>query len=726
MITRLGRELVTRKEIAVAELIKNAYDADATQVEVTFQNAKKKGGTLIIDDDGHGMSRTQLLSGFMRLASPNKVEQPRSPKYNRIRAGRKGIGRFATQRLGRHLQIYTQQEQAKRALKVAIDWTRFEANRELSLISQEVWEVLKTKPSGTTLIIDDLEETWDKEDIQRVYRYIANLQQPFPLSKDRSGHDDPGFDVIIFQQEGETREKIASVEQSVYEYALAEIRGAVDEQGRGKISYMCKKYDLDVQDMPFGKADEHGRVERFSALRNVRFVAYYYIENELAPGTKTLLRKILKDKGGIRVYRNGFRVPPYGDLNNDWLDLDSRSARRQILPPFSNRNFLGFVEIIDVQGKLFNETSSREGLIQNDAFNELRRFVGDALEKLAIDIGNARGKKVKPTKSQQPPSPVEQIKNTVENFQRSIESLTVALEQHDELTPEEIRSTLIDVKRVVEETSQKTDTWIAEYEKAQRVTLAEIEMLRILASLGLAIGEFTHEIKTLFPSVKADANNILAMQSLEMIHETTKRMKQNLETLSAYLAYFDKSIAENVRRDTKPLNISKVLYSFYEVVVSSASNRGIVVYEPEILGGRLCTTPMHPSEWSSILFNLYTNAYKAIRRAGREPGKILLRAGRENDTIFVEFADNGTGIGEKDKDRIFEAFFTTSRIPDPMADPMDGLQGAGLGLKIVKDIIETRKGRIFLADAPEGYKTNFRIEIPAASPKDLRGNRHDC
>lgn len=108
LIDRLGQELVARQETAVSELVKNAYDADAQEVKVTFVNAETAGGSLHLVDDGNGMSREQLINGFMRLASNDKQAFPVSPLYRRARAGRKGIGRFSTQRLGQRLDLVTQ------------------------------------------------------------------------------------------------------------------------------------------------------------------------------------------------------------------------------------------------------------------------------------------------------------------------------------------------------------------------------------------------------------------------------------------------------------------------------------------------------------------------------------------------------------------------------------------------------------------------------------------
>ncbi|MFX0137219.1 MAG: sensor histidine kinase [Candidatus Hodarchaeota archaeon] len=127
---------------------------------------------------------------------------------------------------------------------------------------------------------------------------------------------------------------------------------------------------------------------------------------------------------------------------------------------------------------------------------------------------------------------------------------------------------------------------------------------------------------------------------------------------------------------------------------------------------------MHISEWSSILLNLYTNSIKAIRRANSQ-GQILIKAGKTNNAVYLEFADNGDGIPEQNKQRIFEPFFTTTSPSSPLAIEYDEITGMGLGLKIVKDIITSYQGSINLVTPPEGYATCFRIEIPKASKEEI-------
>ena len=86
VIDRLGKELVARHETAVSELVKNAYDADASFVELLFQDTNDIGGVLTVEDDGHGMTKEQIINGFMRISSTDKIHNPNSPIYNRGRS----------------------------------------------------------------------------------------------------------------------------------------------------------------------------------------------------------------------------------------------------------------------------------------------------------------------------------------------------------------------------------------------------------------------------------------------------------------------------------------------------------------------------------------------------------------------------------------------------------------------------------------------------------------
>jgi len=237
IINRLGKELVGRHETAVSELVKNAYDADTTEVKLIFENAWQLAGTLHIEDNGLGMTRDQLINGFMRLSSSEKIHNPISERYSRTRAGRKGIGRFATQRLGNKLTIITQTLDSTEAIKITIDWDKFETDKDLLSITNQIELVPKTKDEGTDLIIDGLREGWSDAMIKRVFRYTSELLQPFPLSKKRKQEEneksDLGFKSFYFRKDGEEITPIIDEEEAIFKHSLAEIEGYVLEDGQG-------------------------------------------------------------------------------------------------------------------------------------------------------------------------------------------------------------------------------------------------------------------------------------------------------------------------------------------------------------------------------------------------------------------------------------------------------------------------------------------------------------
>lgn len=207
LINGLGKEFVGRHETAVAELVKNAYDADATSVNLFFDNSDSVGGTLLIEDNGAGMNRQQLIDGFMTISSSDKIHNPNSLRYKRTRAGQKGIGRFAAQRLGSRLIVTTQTKEWENALKVTIEWDKFASDSNLLLISNAIEEVDKTREEGTTLLIENLRDTWSIAMVQRAYRYISDLLQPFPLSMSfEENEGDPGFKASFYKE----NEEIAS------------------------------------------------------------------------------------------------------------------------------------------------------------------------------------------------------------------------------------------------------------------------------------------------------------------------------------------------------------------------------------------------------------------------------------------------------------------------------------------------------------------------------------
>jgi hypothetical protein len=397
LIDRLGRELVGRQETALIELVKNSYDADATKVTVTLESSGT-AGNLVVDDNGTGMTRQELLDGFLRLASGLKVSMPKSKLFGRHRAGRKGLGRFSAQRLGSTLSLRTWVDPALPGFQLLIDWSQFKMGRRLENIPVALSEV-PPRHTGTRLEIGKLRDEWSDSQVRRCWRGLLNLQQPFPVAPvGEHPLADPGFKVEFWREGGlySNSELVANLQTEILDHLHALIELRVDQDGRAEWRLSQNRFGPDRQ---WTRIHHQHREARdpppYSALRTVWMKAYYFIllPSLLPSLVYTRLRDVLSDEGGIRLYRNGFRVIPYGDPGNDWLRLDEIYSKRSYLAPVANRNFFGVIEVHDPEGSQFEEHTSREGLIETPALAELRDLASSVLLTATTRISEDRGRK---------------------------------------------------------------------------------------------------------------------------------------------------------------------------------------------------------------------------------------------------------------------------------------------------------------------------------------------
>lgn len=711
IINRLGLELVGKSETALAELIKNSYDADANIVNLYFENAYQEGGNLIIEDDGVGMNREQLINGFMRLATTDKIHNSISEKYNRPKAGRKGIGRFSTQRLGEKLEIITQSSNSSQALKLSIDWNAYETDKEIGDVQNEL-DFIKSgrkNGNGTSLYINNLREKWSDADIKRVYRYVSELIQPNFLKINNDGlivdeSKKEGFEVRFLRRNNPNEEWISVADPQVMmlDKALATFSGHIDEFGNGLCSIRTKIFSFNNEKMSLID-DIEVSTSPFEALKGskIAFKVYYFIggDRNIYYGnlTKAELNAIighLEKNGGVKLYRNGFRVPKYGDFENDWLNIEKNSRIGKGIP-YNNNRLIGFVQLIDSDGKVFEESAGREGLIEKEPFFQLQKFISKALEEGFVNFAswfrNTDEYKIfNPDKK--PTSTSNSVHQNIEDLKEATKTLTNPNATDDEKI----------------EASIKLDKATKKFISDSKAAINELEMMRILAATGLTISEFVHEIKQIVPSTKGYIEDTLKKKLDKETQSNLENISDVLSSLESYTSYFDETISNNVVRELKPIDIRKAINSFKSVVEPDLLRRNIDI-DISLKGQDLITTPMHPSEWNTILQNLYSNAKKAIIRSNVSRGKILLKAHKETDrnTLIFNFQDNGIGIQEKYKERIFDAFFTTSK------DRNDDLgTNTGLGLYILYQMINNRGGKISVENPENGYKTNIRITLP--------------
>lgn len=216
--------------------------------------------------------------------------------------------------------------------------------------------------------------------------------EPAPRNTGAAGsayEADPGFSVEILRAGARVDEPrtVANLDTEVLGQALAVITATVDEEGDAAWSMSCPRLEIEVADEPIGLG--RGAVAPLSSARDVEMRAHYFIRSSEFLGHSTsAIGALLDERGGIRLYRNGYQVPPYGEKQDDWLGLD---AKRGTYAPISSKTFLGYVALDDPDGGRFEETSSREGLIESAAFDEVRDLASKVLETAVRRIESRRG-----------------------------------------------------------------------------------------------------------------------------------------------------------------------------------------------------------------------------------------------------------------------------------------------------------------------------------------------
>lgn len=715
LIDRLGNELVARQETAVSELVKNCYDADATHVTLTFRNTDKIGGELLIEDNGTGMTEQQLRDGFMRISSSEKIKNPVSVIYHRKRAGKKGIGRFSVQRLGRKLIIQTFTASANTGFELCIDWNSYAENKELGFVSNTIKSIPKCDFVGTRLLIKDLRDRWPEASISRIYQYVSDVIQPHDIfrTKKENNFVDTGMEVLFYLNNKNIHKEIHDLKLSYNQMSLATIEGGVDSERHGYYHVYSDKLKLDFTDNV--GYDTEDKYSEFRNIKNLKFKAYYFIyqKNLIPHGQMTSIKKYALNNSGIKLYRNGFRVLPYGERGDDWLSLDLSTRRRSILPTHTNQNFFGFVEISDDSGD-FEETSSREGLLNNDAFVELQNFIYRALVNAVVKIAEVRNVKIVSGQKKENGT-WEDINVRIKNIFFTLSELDKELATADNTVEarRKRQKAIANLKKEVDEVDKLQ-------KKAQKKQIKDTAMLRVLGSVGLTVGQFIHEVKNHFININKEVALLNNVSGIQEVHQHTAILSSNFRDLNTYVSYFDKVISDNVVRDLRPLDLRSEIGRFVNSIEEDLKRVGIELVEPIIHGYFLYTVPMHPSELSSVLFNFYTNSRKAIKRANSS-GKIMIECGTSSDIVYLEFSDNGDGVPKEIEDRIFDEFFTTTSARNlDSIDSSNEVTGTGLGLSIVRDIVKSYRGTVRIVSPKIDYSTCIRVEFPKATKKHLQ------
>ena len=761
LFRELGELLVGRDATALLELVKNSYDADARVVIVDGRNlSSKRGGVITVADDGNGMTLAQFRRGFLRLAGRSKTGGTRrSPRYGRRYTGEKGVGRLATHKLARVLDVNSvprSRSKSRRAISAHLDWRELEkrsslqqAGKAVSLRSASAGD----RPSGTEIRLSSLRHAWTDtdraefvngaeaysppQDLVRATR-LQGLMKPdkplfrTPRVRDREGGQrDPGFQVQLtgeFDFSGDFWDEMVGSVEWVLEISAdrkgveitvtptARERAYTNEQARAQ---RVKVAHPDPKAGPF-----------FQARILVR-----------SRGGRKEFRDWSELVSGVRVYSEGFRVLPYGERDNDWLQINrDYAARKRKLRVFEEReelvsemewdeedqdlaltllpadSYLGAIFLTRERSGELEMLVNREGFVENAAFDNLVHLtrLGIAVltrSRAAGRLGRREAAKAEREERRRTPSAEPDGEPDLASSQAAVaEAMS---ETRDEISA--LRSDLASGNASqFESRIERLEQWTERLEEAVASLLSEQRLMPILASVGIQMGEFIHEINgllamtstidTVLGRLRRDRNNFPtseARRDAAEIHQEVAELRARLERQATYL--IDLTAPGAVRRRSRQ-RLAERFDRAAELVRPAIERRSIKLTNQIPEDAR--TQPMFPAELTAVLLNLLTNAIKA---AG-EDGKINASARSQGDDMLVLRVEN-TGVAvdlDADPERWFRPFETTTSQIDPLLG-----QGMGFGLPITRDILDEYGASVQFVRPRKGYATAVAIEFPS-------------
>lgn len=379
----VGKDLIRNDNIAVFELVKNSYDAFATKVEITFEKNR-----IVIADNGKGMTFDDLENKWLFLAysakkdrtedSEEEKQQSYRDNINRHYAGAKGVGRFSCDRLGENLVLTTKSLKDEKTQKLIIDWKEFEKDQKQEFVNIEIpHEIIsdsvffpEEKETGTILEITNLRENWDRKKILDLKQSLEKLINPFSESLD--------FSIEVICEHEKVDDEKAKLEKK---YDKDIVNGIIKNSISQVISIKTTRIDvtLDEQYIETSITDRDTEIYRirekniFNKLSSVSINLYFL--NKTAKTSFSIRMGVpLVQYGSIFLFRNGFRILPFGNPGDDSWKLDYR-AQQGYARYLGTRDLFGRVDIQTDNIEEFKEVSSRDGgLIESETTLQLLRL----------------------------------------------------------------------------------------------------------------------------------------------------------------------------------------------------------------------------------------------------------------------------------------------------------------------------------------------------------------
>ena len=710
LLTMLGDQLIKNERIALVELIKNAYDADADRVEVRFGDFNKdmthnKHSRIVVRDDGIGMSPQTVRTQWMNPATPQKyldkqTGSGRTPGKKRVIQGEKGIGRFAILKLGRVITVTTRQLGAEFETVLAYDFSGFDDDfvsendqpKEIFLDEIKI-DCLQSRPDklpdadhGTVIEIQNLKGIWSSDIITMLCRDISNLTDPVSRLTRRKASN--RFEIAIVCN-GNPRSIEADDTESLK--ALIEDKAVLNIEGRFRSTENTFAFrieddenEISLQDSKitglwvwrqrFGKARGSVGTQMpipFPQEADIRYTCgdfrfqFYIFDFARGIDGRYALAQAEKDRlkeHRIYLYRDDVRVYPYGDPDDDWLNIDVTRGTGRAGDFFSNDQIIGWIDITQKDNPNLRDKTNREGLIET----------GDAARDLVFLVQTFL-------------SYVKQ--GAFARYQQKQHQRNTARFVRDEV----VARSLADLKEGLQKSGQESQARkvakvAADYEREKKYLSHRAELTEDLAGVGLSVEMASHDIMLLMTRAQALAKRLVRAARTSGGDEIREQADMLVGVLQQIMDGMQdvQILFKSSRRRRKVLKIEPVLDKIHQIYQTLIEQRG-VHYRKVTVDGSPLTANTTDGVVMQVLINLFDNACYWLD--GVDPSKREIRVTVDGEQGDLIFSDSGPGIDPEDLPFIFEPFYSGK-----------GREGRGLGLYIARQLLERHDYRITSAE----------------------------
>lgn len=794
IVKQLGEQLVSDEITALLELIKNSYDADATYVSIEI-NAKGKyqkeqlfypnhKGFIVVEDDGFGMSEQTIMKSWLIISYSQKRSfkaAGRKTQKGRTPLGDKGLGRLSTQRLADICEIFTNEE-GKQGTHIGFNWKDFETEEALSEVKVEIASFNAAKKQGTTLVLANLNnaEVWEGNNLEKFKGQVSQIISPYKenrpfevylkingiavdLNKTNEdlrdlaiSHFNFDFDGTKISIEGKTKlSKFVGNKRDDYKVFL--------ESDNGKKFFdFLKKKQPDIKNTTgnffiqfkkqFDFNKDIGGIEVYNgeranpgAFRGV--IEEYSYDNWLSSdenikqvfGKLSNYREFAQSQAGIKLFRNGFAVKPFGIDGDDWLKLRDSQTSGDSYYPLRPANVIGYFAIDEGTNDKLNDKTDREGLVSNPYsrnFFTIAQFIRDEINRYQDNIRRSYNDFLKAYKTENNGiKTVTQAFNQLKETQAKTAEVKAEFEQSSSLVKNTINETSKIVKTVKgnpmfstdleKQTAQKIEALLDELYKIQsvldklkkvidrteklnevidvlepKIQVLEEQLANFseLASLGLTAEAVSHEFSSIadrlaerssFYSNKLKAKKLTESDSyilVEYINSTVNGLQTQLKHLDPALKYskekkttFKLSSFFTEEQGYYNARFEKQGIDFnisIENDFSITANRGKII---------------------QIIDNLLNNSHYWLSVRKQEDKKFRPRIDIRVDSPWLYVSDNGNGIAPAIENQLFEPFVTTK----PKGE------GRGLGLFITQQLLDSLGCTISLDSDRNPFKRKY-------------------